>query len=255
MPVYQAVVLGIIQGLTEIFPISSSGHLIIFPEILGWETHSLAFDAALHLGTAFALLWWFKKSWLELFRSRSWRMILFIILASVPVGLAGLFWRDFIEDTLRDPRLISFSLMAVAVLMLLAERIYRRRETVNKEAGILDVLAIGFAQTLALFPGVSRSGITILTGMGRGLRRDRAAHFSFLISLPIVFAAGGYELLGVWRSGVLAAEAVNFGTGILTSFLVGLLAIRFLFSILRRYSLVPFALYRIVLGGLLFLFL
>jgi len=182
-------------------------------------------------------------------------MIAFILLASVPAGLAGLFLGEFIEENLRDPRLISLSLVGVAVLMLLMERFYRRSSSARKDAGVLDVLAVGFAQTLALFPGVSRSGITILTGMGRGLRRDRAAHFSFLISIPIVFAAGGYELLGAWREGVLASEAAAFGAGILTSFLVGLLAIRFLFSILRRYSLVPFALYRIVLGGFLFLFL
>ena len=139
--------------------------------------------------------------------------------------------------------------------MLLGEGIYRNVNNPKEEAGIWDVLAIGFAQTLALFPGVSRSGITILTGMGRGIRRERSAHFSFLISLPIVFAAGLYQLLGVYQAGELAVQAPDFAVGILSSFLVGLLAIKFLFSILRKYSLVPFAIYRIALGVFLLLFL
>ncbi|NIT04521.1 undecaprenyl-diphosphatase, partial [Candidatus Saccharibacteria bacterium] len=124
MPLYQAVVLGIVQGLTEIFPVSSSGHLIIFPELLGWAPHTLAFDAALHLGTAFALLWWFDKAWIALFKTRSWRMMAFILLASVPAGLVGLFFGDFIEANLRSPRLIAYSLITVAFLMFLVEWFY-----------------------------------------------------------------------------------------------------------------------------------
>ncbi|KKW06164.1 MAG: Undecaprenyl-diphosphatase [candidate division CPR1 bacterium GW2011_GWC1_49_13] len=255
MPFYQALILGIIQGITEIFPISSSGHLIIFPALLGWEPHSLSFDAALHLGTGLALLFFFAGSWLKLLKERNWKMLFFLLLASVPAGLVGLFGGDWIEENLRDPKLTAYALIGVAFLMLLGEGIYRNVNNPKEEAGIWDVLAIGFAQTLALFPGVSRSGITILTGMGRGIRRERSAHFSFLISLPIVFAAGLYQLLGVYQAGELAVQAPDFAVGILSSFLVGLLAIKFLFSILRKYSLVPFAIYRIALGVFLLLFL
>lgn len=253
MPLYQAIILGAVQGLTEIFPISSSGHLIIFPEILGWQPHSLAFDAALHLGTAFALLWWFDKAWIKLFKTRSWRMIVFILLASVPAGLAGLFGGDFIEEYLRSPRLVAISLITVAVLMVGIEALYRREKSLKEEAGLGDILLIGVSQALALIPGVSRSGITISTGMSRFIRRDRAAHFSFLVSIPIVLAAGLYQLFGVWQAGELAVQGSSFAAGILTSFVVGLLAIRFLFAILRKYSLLPFAFYRIALGIFLLL--
>ena len=255
MPLYQALILGIVQGITEIFPVSSSGHLIIFPQILGWEPHSLSFDAALHLGTGLALLFFFFGAWLKLLKEKDWKMILFIFLSSVPAGLMGLLGGDWIEENLRDPRLTVYSLIGVGFLMFLVEWIYLRLKNLKEEAGLWDILAIGFAQTLALFPGVSRSGITILTGMGRGMKRERAAHFSFLISLPIVFAAGSYQLLKVFQTGELASQAPDFAVGILSSFLVGLLTVKFLFSILRKYSLVPFAIYRILLGTLLLLFL
>ncbi len=251
MPIYQAVVLGIVQGLTEIFPISSSGHLILIPKILGWETHPLSFDAALHLGTALALLVFFGKDWIALFVSRSYRMILVVFLASVPVGLAGLLGSDFIEGNLRDPRGVVLALIGVAILMLLVEGFYRKLGERHQQLRLGDAVAIGISQGLALFPGVSRSGITIVTGMGRGLEREKAARFSFLISLPIVLAAGLWELFKVYRNGLLLGEGPSLGVGILTSFLVGLLAVRFLLGILRHFSLVPFAVYRILLGLLL----
>ncbi|GMR19332.1 MAG: undecaprenyl-diphosphate phosphatase [Patescibacteria group bacterium] len=251
MPIYQAVVLGIIQGVTEIFPISSSGHLILFPAILGWEPHSLAFDASLHLGTAFALLAYFAKAWIGLLTSRSYKLIGYILLSSVPVGLIGLWGADYIEKNFRSPQLVSLTLVGVAVLMILAEFVYRRFKTHKGQAGLIDVLAIGFAQTLALVPGVSRSGITILAGMGRGLERSKSAYFSFMISLPIVFAAGFYQLFSVYREGLLGVQWGSFAVGIATSFIVGVLAIRFLLKILHRVSLLPFAAYRIVLGLLI----
>jgi len=251
MPLYQALVLGIVQGITEIFPVSSSGHLILVPALLGWSSHPLAFDAALHLGTALALLAFFFRDWLNLFLSRSWKVIAWIVVASVPAGLFGVLWGNQVENAFRGVASVAVALVAVAVLMFLVERIYRAASSHKGEASFGDILLIGFAQTLALIPGVSRSGITILTSMGRGLKRDRAAYFSFLISLPVTFAAGGWELLKVWREGMLVGQESSFAVGILTSFVVGFLAIRFLFGILRKHSLIPFAIYRIVLGILL----
>jgi undecaprenyl-diphosphatase len=137
--------------------------------------------------------------------------------------------------------------------MLLVEWIYRKKGEKRVRLGLGDAFVIGAAQMLALFPGVSRSGITILTGMSRGLEREKAARFSFLISLPIVFAAGLWELFSVYESGALAGEWPGLGVGILTSFVVGLLAVKFLLVILRRFSLVPFAVYRILLGVFLLL--
>jgi|SRR3989344_493654 len=248
MELYQAIVLGIVQGLTEIFPISSSGHLILVPRLFGWAGHPLSFDAALHLGTALALLAFFGKGWVDLFVARSYRMIGMIFLASVPVGLAGLLGGDFIEANLRDPILVVYALIGVAILMLLVEWAYRKMGKKRENLRLSDAFAIGIMQVAALFPGVSRSGITILTGMGRGLERLNAAQFSFLISLPITFAAGTWEIFSVYRQGAVSSDWVNLGAGVLTSFIFGLLAIKFFFVILRRFSLVPFALYRILLG-------
>jgi undecaprenyl-diphosphatase len=248
MPIYQAVILGIVQGLTEILPISSSGHLIIVPSLLGWEPHSLSFDAALHLGTAAALLVFFARDWVSLLVRRQWRVILAIGLASVPVGLIGLFGKDFIEQNFRGAGLVAGALFLVAVLMLAVEKRYRKGNGKRENLAVPDVFAIALAQALALVPGVSRSGITILAGMGRGIKREAAARFSFVISLPIVFAAGFWEIFSVYRDGVLANDWPGFAVGIATSFFVGLLAIRVLFGILNRFSLVPFAIYRIILG-------
>lgn len=253
MSIFQAAILGIVQGLTEILPVSSSGHLILVPSILGWQPHSLSFDAALHLGTAFALLLFFAKDWISLFAERRWRTIGAVALASVPVGLIGLLGKDPIEQNFRGPVLVASALIAVAVLMLAVEWWYRRRVEGRGNLTVGDTLAIGLAQALALVPGVSRSGITILAGMGRGLARESAARFSFMISLPIVFAAGLWELLSVYREGTLSSDWGVFAVGITVSFVVGLVAIRFLFGILRRYSLVPFAVYRILLGIFLLL--
>ena len=253
MPIYQAIVLGIVQGLTEILPISSSGHLIVVPQIFGWAPHSLSFDAALHLGTAAALLVFFSRDWISLLVERQWRTIAAIALASVPVGLLGLFGEDFIGQNFRGGTLVAGALVLVAVLMLVVERWYRRGSTKRKNLTVPDILAVGLAQALALVPGVSRSGITILTGMGRGIERAAAARFSFIISLPIVFAAGFWEVFSVYRDGVLANDWSSFAVGIATSFVVGLFAIKLLFRVLERFSLIPFAVYRILLGATLLL--
>ncbi len=253
MPVYQAVILGIVQGLTEIFPISSSGHLILVPKILGWEAHSLSFDAALHLGTALALLVFFARDWISLLMERRWRTIAAIALASVPVGLVGFFGEDFISQNFRSGVLVAGMLVLVALLMLVVEKWYRKGSVKRENLTVKDIFAVALAQALALIPGVSRSGITILTGMGRGIKREVAARFSFIISLPIVFAAGFWELFSVYRDGLLVGEWPSLGIGILTSFVVGILAVKFLLGILRRFSLIPFAIYRILLGIFLLL--
>ena len=253
MPIDQAVVLGIVQGLTEILPVSSSGHLILVPAFLGWPAHSLSFDAALHLGTAFALLAFFAKDWITLFKERRWGTVVAIALASIPVGLIGLFGSDVIEQSFRGPKLVAGALVGVAVLMLAAEWFYRRERERKENLTAPDIFAIALAQALALVPGVSRSGITILTGMGRGLTRETAARFSFLISLPIVFAAGLWELFSVYREGALVNDWSSFAVGIGISFVVGLIAVKILFGILKRFSLIPFAIYRIALGVLILL--
>jgi len=174
-------------------------------------------------------------------------------LASVPVGLIGLFGEDFISQNFRSAVLVAGMLVLIALLMLVVEKWYRRENVKRENLTVPDIFAVALAQALALIPGVSRSGITILAGMGRGIKREAAARFSFIISLPIVFAAGFWEVFSVYREGVLANDWSSFAVGIATSFVVGLLAIRVLFGILNRFSLIPFAVYRILLGTTLLL--
>src|SRR3972149_8283248 len=150
MPIYQAVVLGIVQGLTEILPVSSSGHLILVPAFLGWPAHSLSFDAALHLGTAFALLAFFAKEWITFFKERRWGTIGAIVLASIPVGLIGLIGSEVIEQSFRGPALAAGALIGVAVLMLAVEWFYRRERERKENLTVPDIFAITLAQALAL---------------------------------------------------------------------------------------------------------
>ena len=184
---------------------------------------------------------------------REWREIAAYALGSVPVGLIGLFGEDFISQNFRSAVLVAGMLVLIALLMLVVEKWYRRENVKRENLTVPDIFAVALAQALALIPGVSRSGITILAGMGRGIKREAAARFSFIISLPIVFAAGFWEVFSVYREGVLANDWSSFAVGIATSFVVGLLAIRVLFGILNRFSLIPFAVYRILLGTTLLL--
>lgn len=193
MEIYKAIILGIIQGLTEFFPISSTAHLILFPWFFGWEgqINTLTFDVALHGGTFFSLLICFYKDWIEIFLKK--RGLLFLILiATIPAAVSGLIFNDFVENSLRNPFIIVFTLIFFGFLMLLAERYYVKMPLAKKgfsQLNLLDSIFIGIAQTFALIPGVSRSGITITAGIFRNLGRDSAAKFSFLMSTPVILGA------------------------------------------------------------------
>lgn len=257
MDVLQAIVLGIVQGLGEFLPISSSAHLILVPYLFGWTGQSLAYDLALHLGTAVALLGYFWRDWAALasafFRGlvsrevratdASWRLAWLVILGSFPAGIAGLLLRDFITTHYRSPVLNAGLLILFAVVLLVADRVGKRRREM-REARWVDALAVGCWQALALFPGASRSGVTITAGLFMGLERAAAARFSFLLSGPIVVAAALFEL----RHGLPPGEANTVVVGIIASAITGWLAIGFLLRFLQRNSVLPFVVYRFVLG-------
>lgn len=266
MDLYQALFLGLLQGLTEFLPISSSGHLVVAPQLLGWPAHSLAFDVALHLGTAAALVAFFWREWLALLRALGtgllkrearadgrWKLAWMLALGSVPAGLAGLAFEEPVERLLRQPTTVALALAGFGAVMWLVDRLSRRQRKLQ-DLGYADALLIGLAQVLALWPGVSRAGATICAGLALGLTREAAARFSFLLATPIVVAAGGYKLVkDVLMGGLPAAEGLAFAAGTLTSFLVGLLAIGFLLRFLQRNSLAAFALYRLVVGAAILL--
>jgi undecaprenyl-diphosphatase len=258
---FQALLLGILQGLTEFLPISSSAHLILFPWFFNWDNpliDSLTFDVALHAGTLVAILWYFRKDWVEmiagffrvLVRRRmenlQERLVVYIILSTIPAAIAGVLLEKTIESTFRNPGLIVFPLIIVSLLMTFAEKYSQRIHPLPKLT-LKDSLIIGFAQALALLPGVSRSGITITAGLLRGYERGAVTRFSFLLSTPAIAGATILHLGHLPR--VVAAEWEIFAIGFASSGIIGYLAIAFLMRYLRQHTLNVFAGYRLILAA------
>jgi len=242
----QAVILGVIQGLTEFFPVSSTAHLIVVPWFFGWkgDVNTLTFDVALHAGTLTALLFTFWKDWLELFTKKQ-KLLGLIIIASIPAGIAGFYLDDIAEKSLRQPFLISLMLVAVGLVMLAAER-SEKLKTIEK-TNFIDALIIGVAQAVAIIPGVSRSGITISAGLFKGLKREASARFSFLISTPIIAGA----ILLHLKKFLINRELYDihlFAAGFISSSVTGFFAIIFLLNFLKKYPLNIFAYYRFILA-------
>ncbi len=262
MDLLQAVILGIVQGLGEPLPISSSGHLILVPWLLGWPEHSLTFDVALHGGTAVAFIIYFWNDWVRLVgaffsglfqrdfsRDHYRRLSLYILVASIPGAVFGVLLESTVENALRVPWLVALLLMAMGVVMFFADRTSSRQRSIS-QLNMWDAVLIGVSQAFALIPGVSRSGITITTGLVRGLKRADSARFSFLLSGPIVTGAFLYNMLKMVKAGFPADERVPFAAGILAAAVVGYFAIRFLLGYLQKQSLNLFIGYRLAFGAL-----
>ena len=244
--IFEAIILGIVQGLTEFLPVSSTAHLILFPWFLGWkgEVNTLTFDIALHAGTLAALLLCFWKDWIELFIKKQ-KLFGMIILASIPAGVVGFFLNDIVEKNLREPVLISMMLIVVGFIMLAAEKSEQYKDM--EKTNYMDALSIGIAQAIALIPGVSRSGITISAGLFKGLKREASARFSFLIATPIIAGATVLHLRKLLSSqGLYDFQLLS--AGIITSFVTGVIAIKFLMNFLKKYPLNIFVYYRFILA-------
>ena len=257
MTLGQALILGAVQGVTEFLPISSSAHLILVPWIAGWPDQGLTFDVVLHAGTLIAILTFFWRDWVSMavgaFRRESEedgtrsKLLALVVAATIPGALAGFFAQKTIETTLRSPFILSITLIGVALLLWIAERTARLDKDLERLSAA-DALSVGFAQALALVPGVSRSGITISTGLFRGLTRQAAARFSFLLSAPITGGAALKKLLDLRHTGVADADRLPMLFGFLASLLMGYLTIKFLMRYLQRNTLRAFIVYRIALG-------
>ncbi len=261
MSLLQVIVLAVLQGITEFLPISSSAHLALAPWLLGWPDQGLAFDIALHFGTLAAVAIYFFRDWLQIGAQgfglafgndqelrRNPRLLWLLAAASLPVGVFGWLLEDYVATSWRHPLVMGSMLIAVGLLMALAERIGARRKSIG-EIGLVDAMAIGFAQALALVPGTSRSGITITAGLFRDIDRPSAARFSFLLSTPAVAAAAAKAFLDLWRQGGLPPEMrLSFAIGIGISALTGCLAIWFLLRFLERFDMKLFICYRVVFG-------
>ncbi|HZA59623.1 MAG TPA: undecaprenyl-diphosphate phosphatase [Solirubrobacterales bacterium] len=257
MSTLEAIVLGLVQGLTEFLPISSSGHLRIVPAFFGWDDPGAGFTAVIQLGTMAAVLLYFRRDLLEIatawirelrvpFRERSHQANLgwFILLGTIPISIFGFVFRDQIESGARDLYLIGSALILFSFVMLLAERVGSQDRDIS-ELGARDGVAIGFAQALALVPGVSRSGATISAGLLMGFDRAAAARYSFLLSVPAVVLSGLFQLQDIGDDGA-SVSATAIAT--LVAFASGYASIAWLLRYLARHTLAVFVAYRIPLG-------
>jgi undecaprenyl-diphosphatase len=256
MTVFQAIVMGLVQGLSEFLPISSSAHLALTPWLLGWPAPGLAFDVALHLGTLIALVWFFWQEWITLAKAffsiirkrkletESERRVAFVVVATIPGALAGFLLQDYAKTIFRTPALTGAMLILMGAVLWLVDR------SAKQERGITtmtwrDAIIVGLAQMFAIVPGVSRSGSTITAGRAVGMTREAAAVFSFLLSLPIITAAVVFEGRHAIENGI----TLPLVAGVIASAISGWLAISVLLKFISRNSYGVFALYRLIVGA------
>lgn len=278
MTMFQALLLGLVQGVTEFLPISSSGHLVIFPELLGWSLQDVAFDAVIHLATLFVVLIYFRRDLVEILRTfkisrqpaRTNEIVqsggarddkqqaLFfsawmIVLATIPVGAFGLMLEKI--DGLRTLPVIIITTFVWGIVLMVADRFAEKKgngKSKMEEVGWKRTLLIGLSQMLALIPGTSRSGITITTGLFAGLNRETATRMAFLVGVPAIALAGGAKLLDI-VSGTVPMDPWVLTVGFLSAFVSGYASVYWLMKILRRVGFYWFGVYRILLATFLFL--
>jgi undecaprenyl-diphosphatase len=259
MDIIQAIALALLQGLTEFLPISSSAHLILLPVLFGWEDQGLAFDVAVHVGTLAAVVAFYRKDLVQIITAWSLsvvgkgmtddaRLAWYVVLGTIPVGLVGITLPDVVETVLRSPLVIAAATLVFAFLLWFAEK---RAKEVRSTITLLDAVIIGLFQAIALIPGTSRSGITITAGLMTGLRREHAARFSFLLSIPVIALAGMIKGLELYKT----AEPVQWDLILIGAFLsavVAYLTIGWFLKLLDKVGMMPFVYYRLLLGIFLF---
>ncbi|MCG6551678.1 MAG: undecaprenyl-diphosphate phosphatase [Candidatus Magnetominusculus sp. LBB02] len=246
--IFRSIIMGIVQGVTEFLPVSSTAHLILVPWFLGWEgvINTMSFDIALHVGTLFALLAVFYKDWIEMLLKKR-HLLMLLVIATIPGAVAGKLCDKFVDEHLRSPWVIAGSLAVVAIVMYFADK---RGIKVTRVDDITasDAVIIGISQAIALIPGVSRSGITISSGLFLGMKRDEAARFSFLMSTPIVAGAAALHGIHLLHGKGEAIDPAIFISGVAASFVAGLIVIRWFLRFLKTFTLTFFVYYRIALS-------
>ena len=275
MELIAAAILGIVQGLTEFLPISSSAHLILIPWLLGWKPEGLVFDVSLHVGTAIAILCYFWKDWWELsreaivglatgkpFANPARRLAWCIVVGTLPAAVAGYAFEKRVEEILRSPLVTVGTLTALALVLYAADRHSNQQRGLNQFTWA-DSIWIGLSQAIALIPGVSRSGITMSTALFRNADRTSAARFSFLLATPVIVGGGvleGYHLIKAMRlasAGISDPLAISWGVfavGVSCAAVTGLVCIRYFLRYLQTRSFLPFVIYRFVLAAVVLLF-
>lgn len=250
MSAFEAIILGLVQGLTEFIPVSSSGHLILVREVFGFSTENgLAYDAVLQLATVLAVFIYFLRELPQIIKNR--RLMTAIVVGTVPAVVFGFLLEEKMETVFRSAHLVAWMLIVGSLLMYLSEKSLRHEVELTPQKGFL----IGLFQALALVPGISRSGASITGGRFVGLSREAAARFSFLLSIPILLGSGVKKLLDLSASGDLSSQGVPLLLGAVAAFVSGLWAISFLISYLKSHPLTPFIWYRVALALAIFHFL
>jgi len=262
MDLFQIIALALLQGLTEFLPISSSAHLILLPIITGWQDQGLAFDVAVHVGTLSAVIIYFRHTlytllidWIQSVQQRQLvgdsRLAWAVLLGTIPVGLAGLAFSDAIEGSLRSPMVIATTTIIFGLLLGWAD--WQGKQQRNEhQLTWKDVLIVGIAQAIALIPGTSRSGITMTAGLILGLNRESAARFSFLLSIPVIFLAGGLKTIELVQAGV-ETDWFAIISGAAVSAISAYLCIHMFLKLLEKIGMWPFVIYRLILGVILIL--
>lgn len=268
----KAIVIGLVQGLTEFLPISSSGHLIVVRELFHWHflEDDLTFDVALHLGTTVAVLAYFWREWLEMLgallpRRRTVsvtanpgsiydsRFLILLVVGSLPAAIVGFGLNDWVENEVRSPQVVGIMLIAFGVVLLLAERLGQKVRQIAS-AGWADALLVGCAQAVSLVPGVSRSGVTITAALARGFRREDAARFSFLLATPVIVGAGLLKMTEAILEGIPSSDLPVLLVGTVTASIVGWASIGYLLRLVQTRSYAPFIVYRILAGVFFFVY-
>lgn len=268
MELIKAILLGAIQGVSEFLPISSTGHLILAENLLGisQEKYGLSFDAALHLGTLVAVLWFFRLDWLNLYtsilriikvkqvQSVSDKLVTLLVIGTIPGVVLGMLLEDYVDTVFRSPVLVAVTLILFSFVLIYVEKVGKKILNISK-INWWDSLVVGLAQAIALVPGVSRSGITIAAGMWQGLTRAEAARFAFLLSAPIIAGAGGLKLIKTvnlfFQGDLTSSDMVFFAAGMVSAAVFGYLTIKYFLRFISKNSLHPFIIYRIVIGAII----
>jgi len=259
MDIIQAISLALLQGLTEFLPVSSSAHLILLPVLAGWEDQGLAFDVAVHVGTLIAVVAFYRKDVAQIIVAWSRSVVgkgmtddaklaWYVVLGTIPVGLVGITLPEVVETVLRSPLVIAGSTIVFAFLLWFAEKQAKEERTTIT---LLDAVIIGLFQAVALIPGTSRSGITITAGLMTGLRREYAARFSFLLSIPVIALAGMVKGLELYKSAI-PVQWDMISIGVCLSAVMAYLSIGWFLKLLDKIGMMPFVFYRLILGVFLF---
>lgn len=263
MTLYEIIILAIIQGLTEFLPISSSAHLILPAEVLGWRNQGLAFDVAVHVGSLLAVMIYFRQDiWRLAFawfghgftsnQSNDSKLAWWVVLGTIPAGLFGFLMKDWIELNARSALVIAITTIVFGLLLWYADAKAKQTRT-TENLGLKDIIIIGIAQAIAVIPGTSRSGITMTAGLMLGLNRESAARFSFLLSIPIILAAGLFSTVDLLKAkNAVDWQALIYGAGF--SFVAAYLCIFLFLNWISRIGMLPFVIYRLILGVVLLYF-